>query len=357
MPNSSFNSNSVHRILVIKLSSIGDVIQASPVADKLRQRYPNAIIDWVVETKSKDVIVGNSNLDKVMIWERKEWVEDIKKAGDYRLLYQRLATFVKQLRERSYDLTIDLQGLMRSGLVAWLSGAPWRVCYTDTRELSPFFANIKIQPNYEQDINVKHRYVGLLRFLGIDTTNLHMQMPLTASDHDFANNFIVQNSLTTKKYIVLNPATSWQSKCWPTNRYAQVGDLISNRLKLPIVLLGAPDDQPLAKEIQDKMKNPVLNIAGQTTLKQLAAVIEQAALFIGGDTGPLYIAEATGTATVSIFGPTDPAKHAPIGSRHISLAPRHCKFCYKRICTDTNCLLETTPEQVLFATIQLLTML
>ncbi|MBU2704107.1 lipopolysaccharide heptosyltransferase I [Sporomusaceae bacterium BoRhaA] len=354
MPSNSFNTDKIHRILVIKLSSIGDVIQSSPVADKLRKRYPNAIIDWIVETKSKDVIIGNSNLDEVIVWKRKEWVEELKKTWDYCLFFQRIATIFKHLRQRNYDLAIDLQGLFRSALVAWLSGALWRVCYTDTGEFSPLFANIKIQPNYERDIHVKYRYVGLLQFLGIDTTNLRMQMPLSSSDREFANNFLTQNSLTSKQYIVLNPATSWQSKCWPADFYAHVGDLIISRLQLPIVILGAPNDQSLVKEIKDKMGKSAFDLAGQTTLKELATVIEQAALFIGGDTGPLYIAEAIGTATVSIFGPTDPAKHAPIGSQHIALAAQNCKFCYKGFCADKRCMLEITPEQVYDAVTQLL---
>ena len=353
MSSDSFSCDHVHRILVIKLSSIGDVIQASPVADKLRQRYPRANIDWIVETKSKDVIIGNSNLDEVIVWKRREWWEELKKTGDYRLFYQRMAAFFKHLRQRKYDLAIDLQGLLRSALVAWLSGALWRVCYTDTREMSPMFANIKIKPD-EEKIHVKYRYVGLLQFLGIDASNLKMQMPLTAGDRQFANHFIVQNRLTAKQYIVLNPATSWPSKCWPAELYAQVGELIMSRLQLPVVILGAPADQFLAKEIKDKLEKPVFDLTGQTTLKELAAVIEQAALFIGGDTGPLYIAEALGTATVSIFGPTDPARHAPIGRRHIVLASQSCKLCYKRDCSDRSCMLETTPEQVFKAVVQLL---
>ena len=124
MVRSSFDSDSIQRILIIKLSSIGDVIQASPVAEKLRQRYPTAIIDWVVETKSKDVIVGNSYLDEVIVWERKEWTKEAKETGDYRLLFKRLSGFVNNLRQRRYQLAIDLQGLLRSGMLAWLSGAP-----------------------------------------------------------------------------------------------------------------------------------------------------------------------------------------------------------------------------------------
>lgn len=354
MSSKSFNSDNVYRILVIKLSSIGDVIQASPVADKLRQRYPQAIIDWIVETKSKDVIIGNSNLDEVIVWKRKEWWEELRHTGDYRLFYRRMATFFKHLRQRQYDLALDLQGLLRSALVAWLSGALWRVCYTDTRELSPLFANIKIKPDYGKKIHVKYRYVGLLRFLGIATNHVKMQMPLTVGDRQFADNFIVKNNLIAKQYIVFNPATSWPSKCWPTEFYAQVGELIMSRLQLPIVILGAPADQFLAKEINDKLARPVFDLTGQTTLKELAAVIEQAALFIGGDTGPLYIAEALGTATVSIFGPTDPARHAPVGRKHIALASQSCKLCYNRDCADRSCMFEITPEQVFRAVIQLL---
>lgn len=342
----SCNINCHNRILIIRLSAIGDCLQVSPVTQKLREQFPKAHITWVVETKSKDVVIGNPYIDEVIVFKRVEWMKEAKQTRDYRLLFSRMKAFFAELKTKKFDIALDFQGLFKSALVSYFSGAPIRVCYNDTRELSTFFANKLIKPDYETDVHKQQRYVGMLRYLGISTEKLTMHMPVSDADRQFANDFLEQNKLTGNNFIILNPATSWQSKNWPWEYFAALGNKLVERFGLPILLIGATADKQVTSNIAKKMQHPCIDIAGQTTLNQLGAIAEQARLFISGDTGPLYIAEALGVRTISMWGPTNPVHMGPRGEQHTVLVAEKCKFCHKRKCEHLSCLKEITPEMV-----------
>lgn len=341
----SFDASHINNLLIIRLSAIGDCLQVSPVAKKLRERFPQARITWVVETKSKDVVIGNPYVDEVIVFKRVEWMKEARQTKDYKTLFLRMKTFFAELKTRNFDIAFDFQGLLKSALVAYFSGAPVRVCYNDTKELSTFFANKLIKPDYQLDVHKQQRYVGMLRFLGIDIDDLRMYMPVSEEDRQFARKFVDNHQLTGREFIILNPATSWQSKCWPAEYYSALGDKLAAK-GLPVLLTGAPADKSLADEIAQEMKQPCINAAGQTTLNQLGAVAEQARLFISGDTGPLYIAEAVGTRTLSMWGPTNPVYMGPLGQQHTVLVAESCRFCHKRKCEHLSCLKEISPDRV-----------
>jgi len=335
----------IKNILVIRLSSIGDVLKCTVVIDMLRERYPQANITWLVETKSKGVLIGNSKLDEVIVWERKEWSRQARQTRNYLRFAQQLWNFVKKIRVRNFDLVIDLQGLPRSGLVSFFSGAPYRISYDKARKRSHMWANIRVTPDRKLDKTVMRHYAGLLRGLGIDSDKLQMQMPILHEDEVFAQQFMDKNHLTISRFIIINPATSWKSKCWPSSYYAEIADRIIETYDIPILLTGGPTDTNLIQEIISKMHNQAINACGQTTLRQLAAIIKKSLLFISGDTGSLFIAEAVGTPTLSMFGPTDPDWHAPQGAQHVALSTHLCN-CEKSYCENPVCLTKLSPEIV-----------
>lgn len=349
-----FDTTHINNILIVRLSAIGDCLQASPVAQKLRERFPNAYISWVVETKSKDAVIGNPYIDEAIVFEREEWMKEAGQTKDYRTLFLRLKTFFAGLKSKKFDIALDFQGLLKSALVSYFSGAPVRVCYRDTKELSTFFANKLITPEYALDIHKQQRYAGMLRFLGIDTENLKMYMPYTATDREYAHQFITENGLEDKRFMILNPSTSWPSKCWPQEYYAALGDKLVSELKIPVVITGAPADKPITLGIAKAMRQPAIDAAGKTTLPQLGAMAAQARLFISGDTGPLYIAEAVGVPTLSMWGPTNPVHMGPRGNRHVVLTAENCRFCRKRKCDHISCLREITPDKVFAKTVEML---
>ncbi len=346
---SKIDKNNISNILVIRLSSIGDVLKCTVVIDKLRRHFPQARISWLVESKSKDVLLGNPNIDEVIVWQRKEWSKQAQISRNYPKFFSRLLHFAQEIRRRKFDLIIDLYGAPRSGIISYMSKAPFRICYSGARQGSHLWANIRAVPDHTTDTTFMQYYAGILRPLGIDTRNLHMQMPVLPEDQRFAQTFLQQAEIgPQQQFVAINPSTSWSSKCWPTEYYARLADMIWSKHHIPLVMLGAPGDIPLVEAIIARMDYRPINAAGKTTLRQLAALAEQAAVFISGDTGPLFIAEAVGTATLSIFGPTDPAWHGPQGDRHITLTANNC-HCSKSFCADKKCLTAISPEQVMEA--------
>ena len=314
----SINENTIQRILLIRLSSIGDVLLASPVAEKLRQHFPNAHITWVVETKSKDVIEGNPFVDEVLVWHRKSWKSDARQKKEYLQLINLNYNFLQSIRALQADLVINMQDDFRSAVLANISGAKYRVCPKTFRKSNKWFANVLVDNTMEKHVMLK--YVSLLSPLGIDVKDARMTMPFTSQDSAYANSLLFEQNLQSKQFVVLNPAASSEKKIWPTKYYAALADLLIEKCNTQVIFLGADSDRDLVAEIICKMNHKAHDFSGRTTLNQLGALVEKAQLFISGDTGPLHIAAAVGTPTVSLFGPTNSEKYAPLGKLHVTLA-------------------------------------
>lgn len=311
------------RILILRLSSIGDVLQASPVARELRKAFPSAHISWLVESKSQEVIQDNSNLDSVFVWHRKEWNDEAKKTGDYHALVRKNLAFVKQIRKEKFQVSIDLHGMLRSGLLSYLSGAKYRLCLPTPPEHAEYFANVKVKT--EKFPTVFSRYLSVLKEFGIHRTEPEMEMQISLWDERFAMEFMANHGLKERSFFILNPAASQPAKCWPTDKFARLGDMLVDTYQLPILISGAKSDRPLAKKIIAGMRHKPIDVTGLVNLKQLGAITKQARTFISGDTGPLYIAQAVGTPTVAIFGPTN-ANYYSLGKKnHIFLQGRDAR--------------------------------
>lgn len=305
------------KILLIRLSAIGDVLHASPVAGELKKAFPKASISWVVETKAKDVIEGNSNLDKIFVWPRKEWNQEVKETGDYLAMLKLNMEFANLIRKEKFDISIDLHGMLRSGLLSYLCGAKYRLCIPNPPERANYLANVRVEADNVP--TVFSRYLSVLKPFGIESSDPVMEMPASNEDERFAEVFLRDYGLKDKGFFVLNPSTSQPGKCWPTESFAKLGDRLGEACDLPIVIFGAVSDRPLAREIAVKMKNPPVDATGLMNLKQLGAVTRRARVFISGDTGPLYIAQAVETPTVAIFGPTDSSYYSLGLEQHIGI--------------------------------------
>ncbi|MBP2659116.1 MAG: glycosyl transferase family 9 [Firmicutes bacterium] len=289
------------RILIIRLSAIGDVLQASPVAQALKKSFPQSRISWVVETKAKDVIEGNSNLQHVFVWPRKEWELEAKKTRDYYTLIKRNWHFLSQIRHQHFDIVLDLQGMYRSDFISFVSGAKHRICLPNPPEPC-IGANIHT-PSWAFS-NVYERFLSVLLHFGIETFQPIMEMPLTVEDEMYAQDFMSIHGLQAHNFIIFNPSASWPSKCWTLEKFAQLGDLLANEFKIPIVIFGDTSDKYIGQTIAMYMNHPIIDVTGTMTLKQLGAVAKKAGIFISGDTGPLYIAQALQVPTVALFGIT-----------------------------------------------------
>jgi len=299
------------RILIVRLSAIGDAIHGIPVLCALRAALPEAFLGWVVEGRSGDLLEGHPALDELVRLPR-GW---LKSPGEVWRLRRRL-------RELHFDTTIDLQCLTKSAIAAWLSGARRRIgkAGTDGRELSRWFHNELVAPG---GAHVIDHYLGLLRPLGIESPAVRFDLPERAADATVVETFLRQGRLSAGRFAVLNPGAGWPSKLWPAERYGELAQMLAATQGLATVAVwGGAAELPLAKSIVGASNGYAL-LAPPTSMTELAALCRRAALFVGSDTGPMHLAVAVGTPTVSLHGPSRAEWCGAYGAENIRLQVRY----------------------------------
>jgi heptosyltransferase I len=327
-------------ILIIKLSAIGDVIHALPVVHALKKRYPASKISWIVERPAYDLLKGNPNIDDIIIFDKPQ--------------FKSIAGFIKHgpalassLKQRHFDLVLDLQGLFKSAAIAWLSGAANRMGYCNMREMSQLIS--KPICGIHRNGHVIERYLDVARALDCNCDEVNFDINISEQDANIARNLLAENGiLPDQPYIVIAPGTNWQSKCWPARSYADLASALTENYKCPIVLIGGPQDHERASIIQDRANAQMVNLIGKTTLKQLAYILQKSRLFIAGDTGPMHLAVAMGTTVIALFGPSDADRNGPFGDKPVVMRKNlTCSPCFKRKCEDLQCMEQITAADVL----------
>jgi heptosyltransferase-1 len=332
-------------ILIVKLSAIGDVIHALPVAHALKQTYPQARITWVVEKPAYDLLTNNPYIDEIIIFDKPKFKSLVG-------LLSNVYKFTKLLKSHNFDLAIDLQGLFKSAAISYLSGAPKRLVYCNARELSDKIGQ-RICGNHENG-HVVDRYLDVARHLGCKIDQVEFPMNITESETQKAEAIANHAGFQLENpYIVLAPGTNWPSKCWPTTHFAKLADKLYDDHIIPVII-GGPSDNRLAQEIIDNTKIPPIDLTGKTSLKQLAYIIKKSQAFVGGDTGPMHLAVAAGTRAVAMFGPTDPKRNGPYGENHkVLLAPVPCQGCWQRNCPKKMDCMEKILPDLVYQTLQI----
>lgn len=326
-------------ILIVKLSAIGDVVHALPVAYALKQCFPAARITWVVEKPSYDLLTNNPCIDEIIVFDKPR----LKKPAGFR---DYAPAFVRTLRSRRFDLALDLQALFKSGAIAFLSGAPERYVYCNTRELSDWLSRRVCGPN--RTGHVVERYLDVVRAVGCDVRQAVFPIHITAGEAAAAAAAAGQAGLDlARPYVILSPGANWPNKRWPTAHFAALADKLRQDGLVP-VLSGGPGDAALAAEIAAAAAAPPVDLTGKTSLKQLAHIIKNACALVGGDTGPMHLAAALATPVVALHGPTDTIRNGPYGPGHKALVTaRDCAGCWRRACPKgLDCLAGITVEAV-----------
>lgn len=339
-----FQIEKCKRILIVKLSSIGDVVMTTPVAKALRQAMPDAYIAWVVEDRAKDVLIGNPYLDEIIIWNRNSTSPSLRKRASGLVLG--LAKLAPILRSKNFDLAIDFQGLLRSGLVTGLSRAPFRVGYDNAREGAGMFYNMRL-PSRALKVRGPQQYLNMLSVLNVFSTDLDMHMPVTAEDRAFAEEFVSRENGAAKPMVALCPATTWPHKHWTESGWAELADALSLGHGAAPVFMGSPADTQLVGRIQSMMKFKAASAVGKTTLNQAAAIIESSDLVVAVDTGLLHISMALDRPAVGIFGPTR-WQHLPKKDNFVVAAKQlACMPCMRHpTCKKYDCMISLTTQEV-----------
>jgi lipopolysaccharide heptosyltransferase I len=300
MPESSDRSP---RILLVRLSAVGDVIHGLPVLNAIRERFPQAFLGWVVEQRAAALLEGHPALDERILLPR-GWLKSPRTVWQLR----------RRLHQLRFDLAIDVQGLTKSAVAAWLSGAGRRIGFGDDkgRELSRWLNNELVHTSAQHIIDCN---LELLRPLGIDRPTVRFEIPERTVDGQRAEQ-IVESAGLKGGFAVVNPGAGWPSKLWPPDRYAAVARHLAGRQALPsLVVWAGSQEEVWARQIVAESEGAA-RLAPATTLLELAAVTRRASLFVGSDTGPLHLAAAVGAPCVGLFGPMPAERNGPYGPQH-----------------------------------------
>jgi heptosyltransferase I len=333
-------------ILIVKLSSIGDVIHALPVATALRRRFPEARITWLVSRKAREIVSEHPDVDQIIVVNGSGENGEISVPGiEHPFLVARV------LRKIGFDVALDLQGLIRSSFFTLLSGAPVRIGFRTLREAASLFYNIRTIP----PARGQHVVDGYLRFaalLGAPIQPVEFHISTAPKDEVAMDRLLAAAGVSPgDRLVALAPASSWKAKTWPPARLGPVADHLAERHGCKSVIVGAKGDLPRVQEILTNCRTPVINLAGKTSLKQLAVLLRRCTALVGNDSGPTHLAAALGKPVVAIYGPTSTDLLAPYGKQHITLTvPLPCRPCHRRSraenCPHLRCMNDITSAQV-----------
>jgi heptosyltransferase-1 len=298
------------RILIVRLSAIGDVLHGLPVLNALRDALPRAFLAWVVEGRAAELLQSHKALDELIVVPRR-WLKSPREVIRLR----------RRLRALRFDLTLDLQGLSKSAIAARLSGARRRIGFDgrDGRELSRWLNNERVLP---ERTNVIDRNLELLAPLGIVDPPVRFDLDDSPSAALAAAKILDAQHLADR-FAVINPGAGWPSKLWPAERYAAVARHLGQARALrSLVVWAGPQERAWAEAIVAGSAG-CATLAPATNLSELAAIARRAAVFIGSDTGPLHLAAAVGTPCVGLFGPMPAERNGPYGPQHVALQKMH----------------------------------
>jgi lipopolysaccharide heptosyltransferase II len=255
--------------------------------------------------------------------------------------------FIRELRDTRYDIAIDFQGLFKSGIVIGLARSVRKIGFDRTRELSYLFLNERM-PAYDIERHALERYLDVARYLGAKDVSPVCTLPI---DRERAT---VRKRLEGVKrpdqpLVVVNPVARWKTKLWQERNFAELADRLVREKNAAVIFTGSLDDRTMIDGIQSLMRERSLNWAGETTLKELAALASLSELFITTDTGPMHLAAASGARILALFGPTAPWRTGPYGESHIVMRTGiGCSPCFQRKCDRAAaCMAGITVEEVM----------
>ena len=332
-------------ILIVKLSAIGDVIHTLPSLAALRRCYPQAHISWAVEEAAADLLADHPMLDRVLVSRRKRWMRDLREGRSRSAVLREIREFLGTLRDRPYDLVIDFHGLFKSAVLVFLSGGRRRLGFDSLQEGSGLVLTEKIPEDMGK--HAVDRYLDFPRHLGCATPRPEFPIALQEAHFRRVSELLAAKKIDTGRgFVAVSPVAYWETKLWDEAKFAAVCDRIVGELGLPVVFTGESPAGPIAR-IRALMQAPSASAAGETTLRELAALYREASVLLTTDSGPMHLAAAVGTPVVALFGPTSPERTGPYGEGHIVIRRgMDCSPCFRKACETLQCMKSITVDEV-----------
>ena len=325
------------RVCIIKPSSLGDVVHAMPILSALRTAWPSAHLTWVVNAPFREVLQGHPDLDELIVYDRKG-------KGIDRLGITGMAGVLGKLGRGRYDLTIDLQGLLRSALMATATGAKVRIGMADAREGARWFYTHHIEAP-RLGLHAVERVLRVAAGLGADVSEPRFNLPIGEEDRAWASEVL---DAVPRPRVILNLGARWLTKRWPPEHYAEIGRRAIAKFGGGLIAVGAAEDRPLVDALAHHTAPlGVLDLCGRTRLPQLAALCQGADLMISNDTGPLHLAAAAGARVLGIYTCTSPKLTGPYGPRATTV--QSCIWCapsFLKNCNRLDCMTQLTPDHI-----------
>ena len=322
----------IMRILIVKLSSMGDLLHALPAVRCLKTGL-NAEIDWIVHPAYAELAGCFSDINRVFVFPR----------------HAAPAEFIRQirlLRAEQYEMICDLQGILKSAFVSRLARGTRRIGPSFHREGSFLFYN-GVTGARNKNRHAVDENMDLARYLGLPP--LPPVYPLTIP---------LQLVSEPSPRIAFLPFSRWPSKNWPLMSFARIGNELQENLGASIYIMGSPAERSAGAEMEKTLTGRVINMVGKTTLPQMAGLLREMDLVIANDSGPMHLAAAMGTPVLAMYGPSDPVRTGPPpGSRcRVLRGKLKCQPCFSRLCRfgDGSCMLTITPESVINAAMDML---
>jgi lipopolysaccharide heptosyltransferase I len=335
------------KILIIKLGAIGDIIHTLPALSAIRNRFPDAEVSWIAEKRSSEILRDNPMINNLIEVDTRS----MRGSGAVEKILTEGKKQIRNLRQFQFDIAIDFQGLLKSGVIAKISGAKkrWgysrrdlrepaaRVFYTDTAKIPPM-------------THVVRRGLALASAaLDVDLTTGPIEFPIfTTNEHKEEADAIIQR--VGANFAVLNPAGGWVTKLWHADNYGKLADMLWSQLGIKSVVVTGPNESELAAEVEDSSNSGSI-IRAEPSLKGFFELAKHAAIYVGGDTGPTHLAIAAGAPVVGIFGPTEWWRNGSVNPDDICVErfDIDCRVdCHRRTCSKWICM-DITPETVLEA--------
>jgi lipopolysaccharide heptosyltransferase II len=322
------------RILIVLLGAIGDVTRALPLLTRLRSAYPAAYIAWAVEPAAAPLVETHPALSEVILYQRPKGI-------------LAFAPFLHTIRQRKFDLVLDLQRHAKSGLISWWSRAPVRLGFhrTNTKEGNWLFNTHMIDP--VQDFSLKlTQYLKFAEALQLPEEDVRFDLHLRREEEQKIATLLLR---TPRPFAAFFLGSRWPSRFWFPEATAAVARSLIHDYGMGIVLLGGQGEASFAQEVVSAVGAEVTNLTGKTSLRDLVGIFADARFALGPDSGPMHIAAATGIPVVSLWGATSPIRSAPWGSGGFVIqGTAACSPCYVRRCPiGRRCMQQITPEHVL----------
>lgn len=340
------------RILIVKPSSLGDIVHTFPVVHALKRCYPSCFIGWIVQEPFADLVRSDPGVDEAI----PIGIPSTSEPGAGRDVYLKaakatlgtLARLRRQFIGNPYDVVLDLHASLRSGFLGMVNPGGYRIGFADAKELNPWFQDRKLSTDPDKPHAVD-KNLAFVREFGCTPHPADFRISTTDEARNRIQSFLQDvGTVRGRRSVYANPGTRWATKYWTVDHWAALTDMLAHKANTTVVFAGSVADKAYIRSIVDRISVDAIDASGRFSLTETVALLEACDAYVGVDSGPMHMAAFAGIPVIALFGPTDPKLVGPYGNGHLVVRREDlpCLGCRKRSCEQRECLEGLTADQV-----------